>query len=120
MSRIAPLVVLAVLLAGCGGTKATLTSAVESHTTAVACPKPWKAGWQRLANDAGVPVYCPSWMPEPLDAQIGGVYKNGRWVDKNDKSYLVSFRVGRSRLGRVAGGARELPRLPSPHDDSHV
>ena len=91
MSRIAFLVVLAVLLAGCGGTKTAVTSAVESHARAAACPKAWEAGWQRLANDSGVPVYCPSWMPEPLDAQIGGVYKNGRWVDTKDKSFLVSF-----------------------------
>jgi hypothetical protein len=30
-------------------------------------------------------------MPHPLDAQMNGRYKNGRWVDQHDKSYLVSF-----------------------------
>jgi hypothetical protein len=57
----------------------------------VSCPGAWKAGWQRLADDVGTAVYCPSWMPAPIDAKIGGAYKNGRWVDEKDRSYLVSF-----------------------------
>jgi hypothetical protein len=54
------------------------------------CPAAWKPGWQRLANRIGAPVYCPSWMPTPLDGQIGGQWDNGVSV-KRDRSYLVSF-----------------------------
>lgn len=54
------------------------------------CPKSWKGGWQRLANRIGAAVYCPTWMPSPLDGQIGGEWDNGVSVDK-DRSYLVSF-----------------------------
>jgi hypothetical protein len=79
----------AAVVAGCGGKDAATTSA--SGAPAAACPKAWKAGWQKLANDVGAAVFCPSWMPEPVDARIGGAYKNGRWVDKKDRSYLVSF-----------------------------
>jgi hypothetical protein len=63
--------------------------AASSVAAAPECPPAWKAGWQRLANDVGAPVYCPAWMPFPLDAQIGGRYANGRWADPD--SYLVSF-----------------------------
>ena len=91
MIRVALLAVLAVALAGCGGRDTIATSAAGAPANAVACPQAWKAGWQRVANDVGAPVYCPRWMPSPLDARIGGVYRNGRWVDKKDKSYLVSF-----------------------------
>ena len=88
---VAFLVAAAALLAGCGGKETAETSAAEAQGATVVCPQAWKAGWQRLANDVGAPVYCPSWMPRPLDGRIGGVYKNGRWVDEKDKSYLVSF-----------------------------
>src|SRR5581483_4777667 len=46
--------------------------------------------WQKLANQIKAPVYCPGWMPSPLDGKIGGPRSNGRYVDP-DRSYLVSF-----------------------------
>jgi hypothetical protein len=55
-----------------------------------ACPKEWKGGWQRLANRINATVYCPTWMPSPIDGQIGGEWDNGVSVDE-DRSYLVSF-----------------------------
>jgi hypothetical protein len=54
------------------------------------CPAAWLTGWQRLANRIQAPVYCPSWMPNPLDAKIGGQYIDIDSVNK-DRSYLVSF-----------------------------
>jgi hypothetical protein len=54
------------------------------------CPAAWRAGWQKLANRIDADVYCPTWMPDPLDAKIGGGYANGEFVDP-DRSYLVSF-----------------------------
>ena len=103
MTRIAILLaVAAVLVAGCGGKDAATTSATGAPATS--CPKAWKAGWQKLANDVGATVYCPSWMPEPVDARINGIYKNGRWVDKKDRSYLVSFLW----LDQDAGVSREV------------
>jgi hypothetical protein len=55
------------------------------------CPAAWRAGWQALANKVQAPVYCPTWMPNPLDAKIGGQYTDIYSVGKRDRSYLVSF-----------------------------
>ena len=82
-----PLVALA--LAGYGGSSAERVSA-SAPAGIGACPKAWAPGWKRLANEIHALVYCPSWMPLPLDAVIGGRYANGRSVDK-DRSYLISF-----------------------------
>jgi hypothetical protein len=54
------------------------------------CPAAWTPGWQKLANEVDAPVYCPTWMPNPLDAQIGGQYEDIYSIGK-DRSYLVSF-----------------------------
>jgi hypothetical protein len=54
------------------------------------CPAAWASGWQKLANTIQAPVYCPSWMPNPLDAKIGGQYIDINSIGK-DRSYLVSF-----------------------------
>jgi hypothetical protein len=54
------------------------------------CPAAWAAGWQKLADRIGAPVYCPRWMPNPLDAKIGGQYQDIYSIGK-DRSYLVSF-----------------------------
>jgi hypothetical protein len=56
----------------------------------LACPASWKPGWQQLANRVKAPVYCPTWMPNPLDAKIGGQYIDIDSVAK-DRSYLISF-----------------------------
>ena len=54
-------------LAGCSyGSNAEDTASAGSQPAR--CPAAWKPGWQRLANRIDAPVYCPSWMPSPLDA----------------------------------------------------
>lgn len=84
MRAVLLLIALAAAAAGCGGSS-------KSASEGPACPSAWKDGWQRLADDVGAPVYCPSWVPHPIDGEIDGRYKNGRWVDEQDKSYLVSL-----------------------------
>jgi hypothetical protein len=81
---------LAIAAAGCGDGKYISSESSSGTSGAASCPKAWKAGWQRLADDVGAPVYCPTWMPAEVDAKINGRFKNGRWVDA-DRSYLVSF-----------------------------
>jgi hypothetical protein len=61
-----------------------------SGGAASGCPAAWAAGWQKLADRVQAPVYCPRWMPNPLDAKIGGDYQDIYSVGK-DRSYLVSF-----------------------------
>jgi hypothetical protein len=65
-------------------------SADAHRGTARSCPKAWAAGWAKLADRVGAPVYCPAWMPNPLDADIGGQYQDIYSIGK-DHSYLVSF-----------------------------
>ena len=83
------LAVVALLASGCGDS-ARSSKASEVKATATKCPTAWRAGWQKLANQIHASVYCPGWMPSPLDAKIGGPRANGRYVD-TDRSYLVSF-----------------------------
>jgi hypothetical protein len=74
--------------AGCGGDDDGASS--RSAAAAPACPPEWKPGWQRLANRIQAPVFCPSWMPNPLTGEIDGPWESG-YVIKRDRSYLVSF-----------------------------
>ena len=67
-----------------------LVPAASARPSAPACPAAWKTGWQHLANTVKAPVYCPTWMPNPLDAQIRGDWQDTYSIDK-DRSYLVSF-----------------------------
>ena len=69
---------------------AALIPGASARTSAHACPAAWKTGWQHLANIVKSPVYCPTWMPNPLDAQIRGQYEDIYSIGK-DRSYLVSF-----------------------------
>ncbi len=48
------------------------------------------AGWQRLANRIQAPVYCPGYLPDPLDGKLGGRWNNINEVSR-DRSYLMSF-----------------------------
>jgi hypothetical protein len=90
------------VLAGCSGREAPASATPAA--TSRSCPGAWAAGWQQLANGVGAPVYCPTWMPTPIDARIGGQYANGRWIDPKDRSYLVSFLW----TDRDAGISREV------------
>jgi hypothetical protein len=69
---------------------AALVPAASGASSARGCPAAWMTGWQRLADKVQAPVYCPTWMPNPLDARFGGDYQDIYSIGK-DHSYLVSF-----------------------------
>ena len=69
---------------------ALVIAAPAAPATKPTCPAAWLTGWQALANRVQAPVYCPRWMPNPLDAKIGGQYIDIDSVNK-DRSYLISF-----------------------------
>lgn len=73
--------VLALALAGTGA---------AGGKAPASCPNAWQAGWQKLASRIDADVYCPSWLPDPLTAQIGGRWNNINSVSK-DRSYLIGF-----------------------------
>jgi len=79
---------LALVATGCSGGDSSGTAVAESAPPV--CPKSSRASWQKLANEIEAPVYCPSWLPQPLVGKFGGRFFNGRSVDP-DRSYLVSF-----------------------------
>jgi hypothetical protein len=91
-----------------------------------ACPKPWATGWQQLANKIEAPVYCPTWMPNPLDAKIGGQYIDIYSIGK-DRSYLVSF-LEHGDLGsgdvhvnfRGYPGRRAIPKCPAAVGETRI
>ena len=119
--------VLGVVLAGCSG-----DDKVEGSASAkpAGCPPSLKPEWQRLANRVGVPVYCPNWMPSPLDADIGGQWNSGGPIVDRDRSYLVGFLwheagsgdvhvnfrgyPGRTAVPRCFDGKRSIPCFSDP------
>ena len=86
---IAPAALVLAVLTGCADDERTAPAKAANPAPRV-CPADWKPEWQRLANRVRVPVYCPTWMPSPLDGDINGPWENGVSV-KPDRSYLVSF-----------------------------
>jgi hypothetical protein len=80
-----------------GGEDAPAAS-VEALESDPVCPRAERVSWQKLANEIRAPVYCPSWLPEPLVGRFSGRFFNGRSVDP-DRSYLVSFVWFETSLG---------------------
>ena len=138
--RTTPLLLLlaALALAGCGATDAPRLSKGEAAaTTAKSCPAAWLRSWQKLANRIDAPVYCPSWLPDPLTGQIGGRWNNIDSVGK-DRSYLIGFvwqEIGQEihinlrgypgvtkipicRSVELVGGKQHVTKVPC-FDDSH-
>jgi hypothetical protein len=99
----------ALLAAGCGGSSGSTAAPKASTQQATTTGKPrcaYPAGWQRLANRIGAPVYCPGWLPDPLTSQIGGRWNNIDSVSR-DRSYLESFVWQETEAG-VNGAGGEL------------
>src|SRR2546428_13530484 len=85
---------------------AALVPAASSASSAGSCPAAWRGGWQALANRIQAPVYCPTWMPDPLDARIGGGDGHRGGLSRRPGS-LDSFFLGEPRPRR---GPRNHPR----------
>jgi hypothetical protein len=83
VKRIGVLVFAALVLAGCGSSEQTVNASAQ-----VTCPS--RAGFEKLADRIHAPVYCPSWLPDPLDGVIGSRWNNIDEVDR-DRSYLLSW-----------------------------
>ena len=89
MSRLA-LVVLSFAAAGCGGSASAEPSPSTTTASEPTCPPALARGWQKLAAQIKAPVYCPSWLPDPLVGRIGGQWEGVHSVTK-DGSYLIAF-----------------------------
>ena len=86
-----------------------------AERAAATCPAAARAGWQRLASRIKAPVYCPSWMPDPLDARIGGRWNTIHSVAR-DGSYLIGFIWAEPGSGELHVNLRGYPgrtRIPT-------
>ena len=108
------LVVAAAIAAGCGADR-TGQPAAQAKTGDRTCPASLRAGWQKLANRIEAPVYCPSWMPDPLRGQITGNPSFGAAggvslsVSRSDRSYLASFVWAEPGSGELHVNLRGYP-----------
>ena len=108
------LLALALALAGCSDGGGRAGAAVKAKP---ACPA--AKGWQQLADSIHAPVYCPRWMPDPLNGVIKGQWNNIYSVSP-DRSYLVGFiwfEHGSGELHvnlRGYPGRTKIPRCPAP------
>jgi hypothetical protein len=106
VTKLVLLLGLGVVLAGCSGDDKVQNSA---SATPAGCPEALKPEWQQLANRVGVPVYCPNWMPSPLDADIGGQWNSSGPIVNRDRSFLVGFLWHEANSGDVHVNFRGFP-----------
>jgi hypothetical protein len=95
-----------VLLTACSGKDGVEGNAAVKPR---GCPTAVRPDWQRLANRVGVPVYCPSWMPSPLDADIGGQWNSSGPAVGRDRSYLLGFLWHEAGSGDIHVNFRGYP-----------
>ena len=70
-----------------------------------------------------MPVYCPTWMPSPLDAEIGGQWNSSGPSVGKDRSYLVGFLWHEASSGDVHVNFRAYPgstKIPRCSDTQRV
>lgn len=103
------LVPLVLAVSGCSLGDDGVEETASAREKAPACPADWRPGWQQLANRVGVPVYCPSWMPSPIDAEIGGQWASDGAAVGKDKSYLAGFLWHEAGSGDVHVNFRGYP-----------
>ena len=63
--------------AACGGgaSKGSSPTTVGSGPPpAVSCPAAWADDWRQWSARVGMAVWCPSWLPSPIDGVIGGQF----------------------------------------------
>jgi hypothetical protein len=84
------------ILTACGSSAEPAAKASSTPS----CPAAWQPGWAKLARQIDAPVYCPGWMPNPLDGRIGSEWNGLRLVDKRG-GFLVSFIYQETGSGEV-------------------
>jgi hypothetical protein len=99
MKRAAALLLVAVACAGCASSAARPKAAAPAKP---ACTPAQLAGWKKLARRIHAPVYCPSWLPDPLDGVIGSRWNNINAVSR-DRSYLESWVWQETGMGAAGG-----------------
>ena len=99
MKRLLVLGSVALLATACG---AAQTPRRVADAAPKQCPAKALSGWKQLARRIDAPVYCPTWMPDPLDGVIGSRWNNINAVSR-DRSYLQSWVWQETGLGAAGG-----------------
>src|SRR5918998_226811 len=100
--------VAAVAASACGGSDDEPAKAAAKPAADPVCPAKWKDDWERLANRIEAPVYCPSWMPDPLDGDLDSRWNNINSVDP-DGSYLLGWTWYEVQSGELHVNLRGQP-----------
>jgi hypothetical protein len=98
----------ALVSSACSGGGEAKSAASPAEPAKKLCPAAWKPGWQELADRIQAPVYCPSWMPDPLTGELDGDWNNIYSVDE-DGSYLAGFTWYEVQSGEVHVNLRGQP-----------
>ena len=103
-------IVLSFSAVGCGGDDAASAQPGQQATTTVpaTCSAALARGWQKLSNQIDAPVFCPSWLPDPLVGKIGGEWEGVHSVTKTG-SYLIGFIWFERGAGEVHVNLRGYP-----------
>jgi hypothetical protein len=102
MKRLGAVMLVALAAAGCGGHAQRASQQVPTDDPGGPCVGAKLGGWQKLARRIHAPVYCPNWLPDPLDGIIGSRWNNIDVVSR-DRSYLESW-VWQETGAGAAGG----------------
>ena len=103
MKRLLLLASIALLAAGCGEAQ---TPRRVADAAPKQCPAKALRGWKELSRKIEAPVYCPTYMPDPLDGVIGSRWNNIDEVGR-DRSYLESW-VWQETGPGAAGGEKHV------------
>jgi hypothetical protein len=103
-------IVLSFSALGCGGDDAASAQPGEQATTTApaTCSPALARGWQKLSDRIDAPVFCPSWLPDPLVGKIGGEWEGVHSVTKTG-SYLIGFIWFERGAGEVHVNLRGYP-----------
>jgi len=103
------LILTAFAAGGCSGEDSAEANPPQTTTAAdPTCSRALSRGWQKLADRIDAPVYCPSWLPDPLVGKIGGQWEGVHSVTKED-SYLIGFIWFERGAGEVHVNLRGYP-----------
>ena len=85
------------------------------------CPQAERVSWQKLANEIAAPVYCPSWLPQPLVGNSAGDSSTVvPWIPIGPTSSASCwFESGQGLVNEVHVNLRGYPgttRLPACED----
>jgi hypothetical protein len=109
VQRLLILIAFALVAGGCALGADGVEETASARKKPPACRAAWKPGWQQLANRVAAPVYCPDWMPSPIDAEIGGQWNSDGTAVGKDKSYLAGFLWHEAGSGDVHVNFRGYP-----------